>query len=53
MGAVGGRDEPVGFTEHLAQPDFALDTDDEAVDPTFDLDASLKSDRDHMIETFC
>ena len=26
----------------------ALDTDDEAVDPSFDLDSSTKSDADHL-----
>ena len=31
----------------------ALDTDDEAVDPSFDLDSSARSDIDHMVETFC
>ena len=32
--------------------DDAMDTDDEAADPTFDLDLSMKSDVDHMIEIF-
>ena len=31
----------------------ALDTEDEAVDPMFDLDSSMKSDTDHIAETFC
>ena len=31
----------------------ALDTEDEAVDPTFDLDSSMKSDTDHIAETIC
>ena len=31
----------------------ALDTEDEPVDPTFDLDSSMKSDTDHIAETFC
>lgn len=31
----------------------ALDTDDEKVDPTFDLDESMKSDSDHLVEIFC
>ena len=28
----------------------ALDTDDEAIDPSFDLDSSLRSDLDHQLE---
>ena len=31
----------------------ALDTEDEAVDPSFDLDSSMKCDVDHLIESFC
>ena len=31
----------------------ALDTDEESVDPTFDLDSSMKSDVDHIVESFC
>ena len=31
----------------------ALDTEGEAVDPTFDLDSSMKSDTDHIAERFC
>ena len=31
----------------------ALDTEDEAGDPTFDLDSSMKSDTDHIAETYC
>ena len=31
----------------------AMDTDNEAVDPTFDLEASLVSDTDFMTESFC
>ena len=34
-------------------PESALDTDNEDVDPSFDLDASMKSDTDYMIESFC
>ena len=30
----------------------ALDTDDEEVDPSFDLDLSIKSDTDYTDETF-
>lgn len=31
----------------------ALNTDDETLDPSFDLDSSLTSDQDHLIENFC
>lgn len=31
----------------------ALETDDEAVYPIFDLDSSMKLDVDHLIEIFC
>ena len=37
----------------LSMPEEALDTDDEAVDPSFDLDSSMKSDVDHLEENFC
>ena len=30
-----------------------MDTKDKAVDPTFDLDSNIKSDTDHIAETFC
>ena len=46
-------DEPEGLTGLLAMPGTALDTDEEAVDPTFDLDSGMKSDTDHIIENFC
>ena len=32
---------------------FFVLKDDEAVDPSFDLDSSLKSDVDHLEEHFC
>lgn len=31
----------------------ALDTDDEEIDPSFDLDSSMKSDTVHLVDTFC
>ena len=37
----------------VTMSDDALDTEDEAVDPTFDLDSSIKLDADHIAETFC
>ena len=30
-----------------------LDTDNENIDPSFDLDSSMKSYSEHMIERFC
>ena len=33
--------------------DDALDTEDEEKDPTFDLDSSLKADKDHITNAFC
>ena len=38
------QDEPVDLAGLLAMTEDAADTDDEAVDPTFDLDWSIKSD---------
>ena len=40
--------EPVDLAGLLAMTEDAADTDDEAVDPTFDLDSSMKSDVDHI-----
>ena len=37
----------------LTMSEDALDTDDEAVDPSVDLDTSMKSDIDHLVESFC
>lgn len=37
----------------ITMSDEALDTEDETVDPTFNLDDSMKSDTDHMCENFC
>ena len=33
--------------------DDALDTEDQEKDPTFDLDSSLKEDKDHITDAFC
>ena len=33
--------------------DDALDTEDEAVDPSFDLNSSILSDSDYLVENFC
>ena len=37
----------------LSMPEDTLDTDDEAIDPSFDLDSSMKSDFNHIVENFC
>lgn len=42
--------EPSGLTQVLVMPDDALDTEDEQKDYTFDLDSSLKEDKDHITE---
>lgn len=34
-------------------PSDALDTDDELMDPSFDLDTTMKSDTDYMTDEFC
>ncbi len=34
-------------------PEDALGTDDKTVDPSFDLDSSMRSDVDHAVESFC
>ena len=51
------RDKTDGQEDDLSRlvtmSEDALDTEDEAVDPTFDLDSSMKSDTDHIAETFC
>ena len=47
----GGK--PSGLSELLAMSDNALDTEDEEKDLTFDLDSSMKEDKDHMTDTFC
>ena len=45
--------DDTSLSQLVAMPDDALDTDDEAVDPSFDLDSSVRSDTDHIVETFC
>ena len=42
--------EPSDMAELLSMSESVLDTDNEDVDPSFDLDASMKPDSDHMIE---
>ena len=50
-GETDGRED--GLSRFVMMSEDALDTEDEAVDPTFDLDSSMKSDSDHIAETFC
>lgn len=45
-----GNDE---LAQLVTMSEDALDTDDEAVDPSFDFDSSMKSDADHLQESFC
>lgn len=47
------RGESSGLTQLLTMSEDAPDSDDEAADPTFDLDSSMRSDVDYMVETFC
>ena len=47
------RTEPEGLAELLMLCSDALNTEDEEVDPSFDLDSSLKSDNNHIIGNFC
>ena len=42
----------VDLVQLVTMAEDAPDTDDEAVDPSFDLDSSLKSDLDHLQERF-
>lgn len=51
--AGSARPEPETLSDLLTLSDDALDTDDEAHDPTFDLDESIMSDHDHMEDNFC
>ena len=43
----------VDFTDLLTMSEDALDTENQEIDPTFDLDASIKSKSAYLIETFC
>ena len=45
--------EVVNFTDILTMSEDALDTENKEIHPTFDLDASIKSDSAYLIETFC
>ena len=41
------------FLDFVRLSDDALDTNDENVDQSFNLDCSMKSDSDHITECFC
>ena len=47
------KSELEGLTDLWNLSHNALDTKDEEIDPSFDLDSSMKSDREHMITKFC
>ena len=47
------RTEPKGLAELLVLSGDALNMEDENIDPSFDLDLSLKSDSNHIIDNFC
>ena len=51
--SVASTKEPEGLQELLDLSIEALYTDNEDVDPSFDLDASLRSDTSHMAGMFC
>lgn len=45
--------DDTSLSQLSAMPNDALATDDEAVDPSFDLHLSVRSDTDHIVENFC
>lgn len=45
-------DVELGVADLLSTSD-APDDDDEMVDPTFDIDSSMRSDTTHQLESFC
>ena len=46
------RTEPKGLAELLVLSGNALNMEDEDIDQSFDLDLSLKSDSNHIIDNF-
>ena len=46
-------DEETSLVQLAEMTEDAIDTDDEAVDPSFDMNDSIKSGTDHVFETFC
>ena len=51
--AAQADEEAVDLPALPQMPEDALDTDDELKDPTFDLDASMKSDKEYITDDFC
>ena len=47
------RSVPEALQQLLGSSDNLADTDDEDVDPSFELESSILSDTDHMVDTFC
>ena len=45
--------EVSGMSELLEISVEALDTDNESIAPSFDLDESMKSDTDYLVDNFC
>ena len=45
--------KPKGLANLLMQPKDALNIEDGEIDPTSDLDSSIKSDSGHIVESFC
>ena len=52
-GAASHEDDVNDMADLLDVSIHELDTDNEDIDPSFDLDASMKSDSEHMTERFC
>ena len=50
MAMASGNDD---LAQLVTMSEDALDTDDKAVDPSFDLDSNMKTDADHLQESFC
>ena len=49
----GSESEVMELSGLLSMNEDAIDTEDESVDPSFDLDNSVRNDYDHLIERFC
>lgn len=47
------RNEPEDISDLLNLSHDAIDTENEEIDPSFDLDSSIKSDSEHAVEAFC
>ena len=47
------RANPEELADLAMLSEDTLDTEDESVDPTFDMDASTKSNSNHLMDMFC